>query len=60
MNIVNKEKLKDIYELNKVPENLDEFIGLIKEKYEFQVNNITLCKILEDIITGKISYEVNI
>lgn len=60
MNIVNKEKLKDIYELSKVPENLDEFIGLIKEKYEFQENNITLCKILEDIITGKISYEVNI
>jgi hypothetical protein len=60
MNIVNKEKLKDIYELSKAPENLDEFIGLIKEKYEFQDNNITLCKILEDIITGKISYEVNI
>ena len=60
MNIVNKEKLKDIYELSKVPENLDEFIGLIKEKYEFQDNNITLCKILEDIISGKISYEVNI
>ena len=60
MNIVNKEKLKDIYELNKAPENLDEFIVLIKEKYEFQDNNITLCKILEDIITGKISYEVNI
>ena len=60
MNIVNKEKLKDIYELSKVPENLDEFISLIKEKYEFQDNNITLCKILEDIISGKISYEVNI
>jgi ethanolamine utilization protein EutP (predicted NTPase) len=60
MNIMNKEKLKDIYELNKAPENLDEFISLIKEKYEFQDNNITLCQILEDIISGKISYEVNI
>ncbi len=60
MDIVNKEKLKDIYELSKAPENLDEFISLIKEKYEFQDNNKTLSKILDDIITGKISYEVNI
>lgn len=60
VDIVNKEKLKDIYELSKAPENLDEFISLIKEKYEFQDNNKTLSKILDDIITGKISYEVNI
>ena len=60
MDVVNKDKLKDIYELDKAPENLDEFISLIKVKYEFQDNNITLYKILDDIITGKISYEVNL
>ena len=59
MDVVDKNKLKDIYELNKTPENLEEFIDLLKEKYEFEDNNITVCKILDDIISGKISYEVN-
>lgn len=59
MDIINKDNLKDIYELNKTPENLDDFIDLVKEKYNFEDCNITICKILTDIITGKISYEVN-
>ena len=60
MTVTNKNKLKDIYELEKIPENLEEFIDLIKEKYKFEDNNVTVYKILDDIITGKISYEVNI
>ena len=59
MDVVDKNRIKDIYELNKTPENLEEFIDLLKEKYEFEDNNITICKILDDIIIGKISYEVN-
>ena len=58
MDVIDKNKLKDIYDLNKEPENLDDFINLIKEKYEFENNDITICKILRDIINGKISYEV--
>ena len=60
MMVTDKNKLKDIYELDKIPENLDEFICLLKEKYKFEDNNVTICKILDDIITGKIGYEVNI
>ena len=60
MMVIDKNKLKDIYELDKLPENLEEFINLLKEKYKFKDNNATICKILDDIITGKISYEVNI
>lgn len=59
MDIVDKNKIKDIYELNKTPDNLEDFINLLKEKYEFEDNNNTICKILYDIIIGKISYEVN-
>ena len=60
MNVVDKNKLKDIYEFNKVPESLDDFIFLIKEKYELKDDLMSIWKILEDIITGKISYEMNI
>ena len=59
LDIVDKGKLQNIYELNKAPDNLDEFIALVKEKYNFEDNNITISIILSDIITGKISYEVN-
>ena len=59
LDIVDKGKLQNIYELNKAPDNLDEFIALVKEKYNFEDNNITISIILSDIITGKITYEVN-
>ena len=59
LNVVDKNKLKDIYELDKAPENLDEFISSIKQKYEFVDNNMTINKILTDIITGTINYEVD-
>ena len=58
-NIVEKDKFHKIYELNKIPENLDELISLIKEKYDCKDDNAAICKILNDIITGKIRYEVN-
>ena len=60
MNVVDKNKLKDIYEFNKVPESLEDFIFLIKEKYELKDDLMSIWKILEDIITGKISYEIDI
>ena len=59
MNIVDKNKLKEIYEFGKIPENLDEFIDLLKKKYEFEDKKLAVLKILNDIITGKISYEVS-
>ena len=59
MDVVDKNKLKEIYEFGKIPENLDDFIDLLKEKYEFKDRNESVQKILNDIITGKISYEVN-
>ena len=59
MDVVDKNKLKEIYEFGKIPENLDNFIDLLKEKYEFEDRNESVRKILNDIITGKISYEVN-
>ena len=60
LNIVDKDKLKNLYELNKTPEDLDDFISLIRNKYEFRERNMSICKILEDIITGKIKYEIEI
>ena len=60
MNIVDKNNLKNIYDLNKAPDNLEEFISMIKSKYEFRDYNMTMWKILEDIITGKIRYEIDI
>ena len=42
MNIVNKNYLKDIYDLEKEPENLDEFISDIKLKYEFENEDLTI------------------
>ena len=60
LDIINKENLKDIYELNKAPENLDEFILLINQKYQFEDENKSILKILGDIITGKIRYEIDI
>ena len=60
MNTVNKNLLKDIYDLKKEPENLDEFINEIKIKYEFENDDLSVRKILDDIIRGKIKYEIEI
>ena len=60
MNIVNMDCIKDLYEFNETPGNLDEFIYSIKQKYEFQEDNMSIRKILEDIVTGKIKFEIDI
>ena len=60
MNTVNKKLLKDVYDLEKVPENLDEFINEIKIKYEIENDDLSARKILDDIIRGKIKYEIEI
>lgn len=60
INLVNGEKLKDIYELSTSPENLNEFIQLLKEKYQSNDENVIIWKILGDIINGKIKYEIDI
>ena len=60
LNVVDKNELKNIYELNKEPENLEDFIEMIKDKYEFKEENLSIWKILDDIITGKIRYEIEI
>jgi len=60
MNIVNKNYLKENYDLEKEPENLDEFISAIKLKYEFENDDLSIRKIIDDIIRGKIKYEIEI
>jgi len=60
MDYINKDNLKDIYELKKTPENLEDFICLIKQKYEFENEDLSIRKILGDIITGKIKYKINV
>ena len=60
MNIVNKKILKDVYDLKNEPENLNEFVKEIELKYEFENDDLSVRKILDDIIRGKIKYEINI
>ena len=60
LNVVDKNTLKVIYELDREPEDLDEFLDMIKLKYQFEFNILSIWKILEDIISGKIYYELNI
>ena len=60
MNIVNKNILKDVYDLKNEPENLNEFVKEIELKYEFENDDLSVRKILDDIIRGKIKYEINI
>ena len=60
LNIVDKNILKEIYELNNAPEDLDEFLFMIKQKYQFEFDIMSVWKILEDIISGKIHYELDI
>ena len=60
MDIVNKNYLKENYDLEKEPENLDEFISAIKLKYEFENDDLSIRKIIDDIIRGKIKYEIEI
>lgn len=60
MTLVDSKILKDIYELEKSPDNLEELLFLIQQKYEFKEDNMSIWKILEDILIGKIKYEIDI
>jgi hypothetical protein len=59
-NYVDENKIKDIYGLSKKPENLKNFITLLKKKYGMKNDKMVQQQILRDIISGKISYEINI
>ena len=56
---VDQNKIKDIYDLTKKVDNLQELINSIKKKYELKNNKLAQQIILEDIVSGKISYEMN-
>lgn len=56
--VINNNKLKEIYGLTKTPENLDDFLNLFAHKYEFENVNLAAYQILKDIVNGKIFYEV--
>ena len=54
-----KNKIKDIYSLNKKLENEDCLIEEIKKKYGLKIDKSAEQIILDDIISGKITYEMN-
>ena len=58
-NYVDENKIKEIYGLPKKPENLKNLIVLLKKKYGMKNDKSVLQQILRDIISGRISYEVN-
>ena len=58
-NYVDENKIKEIYGLSKKPENLKNLIVLLKKKYGMKNDKSVQQKILRDIISGRISYEVN-
>ena len=60
MNIVDMNKFKEIYDLEREPTNLDDFVDLIKIKYELKDENMSSVLILEDIVNGKIKYEIEL
>ena len=57
--VIQKEKLGKLYELESLPNCLEEFIELVSKKYEID-KGIAVKQILKDIISGKINYEVNV
>lgn len=58
-NYVNQNKIKEIYGLNKKPDNIQGLINLLKKKFGIKTDKIIEQQILKDVITGKIYYEVN-
>ena len=56
-NVVKKEKIAIIYELQSPPNNLDEFITSLENKYEIN-RELSIRQIMKDIISGKITYEI--
>ena len=56
---MNQNKIKEIYGLNKKPDNIQGLINLLKKKFGIKTDKIIEQQILKDVITGKIYYEVN-
>ena len=56
---IEPQRIKEIYELNKKPENLKELLVDIKKKFKIKNEILAKQKILNDIIIGKIGYEIN-
>ena len=54
-----KIKIKEIYELKNIPENIHQLIEMLKEKYSIKNEKMIMQQILKDIIKGKIYYEIN-
>ena len=56
---VDPNKIKDIYELNKKIEDVKVLIDTIKKKFGLKMDKSAQQIILEDIASGKITYEMN-
>ena len=56
---VDSNKIKDIYGFAKKVDNLPGLIGAIKKKYELKNDKLAQQIILEDLVSGKISFEIN-
>lgn len=59
LNFIDKNKIKDIYNLTKRPENIEDLISLLKKKFAMKSDKLVGYQILKDIINGKIVYEVD-
>ena len=56
---IDPNKIKDIYELNKKIEDVKVLIDTIKKKFGLKMDKSAQQIILEDIASGKITYEIN-
>jgi hypothetical protein len=58
-NFVDKNKIKEIYGLEEKVDNLTELIFMLKKKFDLKYYQLGIKIILQDLISGKIGYEVN-
>ena len=56
---INGNSIKEIYGLSKKPDNLHGLIACLKKKYGMKNEKMVQQQILKDIISGKITYEIN-
>jgi ribosome biogenesis GTPase A len=56
---INENTIKEIYGLPKKPENIQSFVSSLKKKYGMKNEKLVHQQILKDIISGKITYEIN-
>ena len=58
-NFVDKNKIKEIYGLEEKVDNLTGLIFMLKKKFDLKYYQLGIKIILQDLISGKIGYEVN-